>query len=94
MSGEVPEADWVYADNKPLGLCNIELTERIVSEKLDRLRDDKAAGSDDLLPGFLNAVKQEIVCPLVILYKKVLRDEPVSNDWKEANVMPIIMPNI
>jgi len=57
MSGEVPEADRVYKDNGN-GLCDIEITERIVSEKLDRLRDDKAAASDDLLPRFLNAVKQ------------------------------------
>jgi len=59
-SGEVPEADWVYKDNDN-GLRDIEINEKIVSEKLDRLRDDKAAGSDDLLPRFLNAIKQEIV---------------------------------
>jgi len=88
MSGEVPEADWVYKDNDN-GLSDIEITERIVSKKLDRLRDDKAAGSDDLLHRFLNAVKQELVCPLVILFKKVMRNEAVPMDWKEANVVPI-----
>ena len=44
--GEVPEADWVYKDNDN-GLRDIEITEKIVSEKLDRLRDDKAAGVQD-----------------------------------------------
>ena len=82
-SEEVPEADWVYKDSDN-GLRDIEITKKIVSEKLDRLRDDKAAGSDDLLPRFLNAIKQEIVCPLVILFKKVLSEEAVPVDWKEA----------
>ena len=45
-SGEVPEADWVYKDNDN-GLSDIVITEKIVSEKLDRLRDDKAAGVQD-----------------------------------------------
>ena len=33
------------------GLCDIEITEKIVLEKLDGLRDDKAAGADDLFQG-------------------------------------------
>jgi len=87
-SEEVAEADWVYKDNDN-GLRDIEITEKIVSEKLARLRDDKAAGSDDLLPRFLNAIKQEIVCSLVILFRKVLSEEAVPVDWKKANVVPI-----
>ena len=35
------------------GLCDIEITEKIVLEKLDGLRDDKAAGADDLVPRVL-----------------------------------------
>ena len=48
-SGEVPEADWMYKENDR-GLCDIVITEKIVLEKLDGLRDDKAAGADDLVP--------------------------------------------
>jgi len=33
-------------------LCDIEITEKLVSEKLDRLKDDKTAGADDLVPRF------------------------------------------
>ena len=43
-SGEVPEADWMYKENDR-GLCDIVITEKIVLEKLDGLRDDKAAGA-------------------------------------------------
>ena len=59
-SGEVPKADWLYKDNDN-GLRDIEITKKIVSEKLDRLRDNKAAGSDDLLPRFLNVIGQEFL---------------------------------
>ena len=36
-------------------------SKKIVLEKLDGLRDDKAAGADDLVPRFLNSIKQELV---------------------------------
>ena len=87
-SGEVPEADWMYKENDR-GLCDIVITEKIVLEKLDGLRDDKAAGADDLVPRFLNSIKHELVSPLVILFRKVLDEETVPRDWKEANIVPI-----
>jgi len=42
-------------------LTDIDITKEKVSAKLDRLRDDKAAGADDLLPRFLNSIKKEII---------------------------------
>jgi len=35
-SGNIPEAALVYKENAN-GLCDIEITEKLVSEKLDRL---------------------------------------------------------
>ena len=87
-SGNIPEATWVYKE-KTNGLCDIEITEKLISEKPDRLRDAKAAGADDLVPRFLNGIKQEIVSPLAILFRKVLDEQEVPLDWKEANVIPI-----
>jgi len=88
MSGEVPEAVWMYKENFSR-LCNIEITEKKRLEKLHNIRDDKAAGADVLVPGFLNGVKHELVSPLVILFRKVIDNETVPRDLKEANVMPI-----
>jgi len=51
-TGEVPEANWVYKENDN-ALNDIDITEEKVSAKLDKLRDDKAAGADDLLARFL-----------------------------------------
>ena len=48
-----------------------------------------SAGADELLPRFLNSIKKEITSPIVMLFKKVLKEETVPNDWKDANVVPI-----
>jgi len=42
----------VYKENDN-GVCDMPITEEIAMKKLDRLRDDKAAGTDDLVPRFL-----------------------------------------
>jgi len=42
-TGEIPEANWVYKENDN-GLTDIDITEEKVAAKLDRLRNDKAAG--------------------------------------------------
>jgi len=64
-----------------------EITEKKVLEKLHRLRDDKAAGADDLVLRFLSGIKHSMT--LVILFRKILDDETVARNWKEANVIPI-----
>jgi len=55
LSGEVPETVWMYEENVS-GLWAVEITEKIVSEKLYRLRDDKAAEAGDLVPRFINSI--------------------------------------
>ena len=87
-TGEVPEANWVYKENEN-GLNDIDITEEKVSAKLDKLRDDKAAAEDDLLPRFLNCIKKKIISPIVMLFKKVLREEIIPSDWRDANVVAI-----
>ena len=67
-------------------LNDIDIIEDKVSAKLDRLRDDKAVGADDLLPRFLSSIKKEIVSPLAIVFRKVISEETVPSDWREANV--------
>jgi len=39
---------------KDLGLCDIFFDEETVMQKLEKLRNDKAAGADELVPRFLN----------------------------------------
>jgi ribonuclease P/MRP protein subunit RPP40 len=70
-------------------LNDITVTEEIVRDKLCAVREDKAAGPDDLLPRFLAAVRQEICKPVCMIFKQSLAEASVPADWKEANVCPI-----
>ena len=36
--------------------------------RLDKLKDDKAAGADELIPRFLNKIKLELARPLTMFF--------------------------
>jgi len=44
----IPEAEWMYKGPMDEQLCDLDITEERVLSELVRLRDDKAAGADDL----------------------------------------------
>ena len=44
----------------------------MVTKQLSRLRDDKASGPDELVPRFLNEIREGIVQPLTLLFRKVV----------------------
>ena len=64
-------------------LCNLEITEEQVISELERLRDDKAAGADDLVPRFLNKIKVDISYPLTLLFQRIMEDREEPDEWKE-----------
>ena len=70
-------------------MCDISFDEVSVLKSLEKLRDDKAAGADELVPRFLNLIKQELACPLTILFQSIMACESVPDDWKKANVVPV-----
>jgi len=37
----------------------------------------------------LNSIKKEIIFPLVVIFRKVLNEKTVPNDWRDTNVVPI-----
>jgi len=86
---DIPEAKCVFPGNEDLGMCGIFFDEETVLQKLEKLRDDKAAGADELVPRFLNLIKQELACPLTILFQSIMASESVPDDWKVANVVAI-----
>jgi len=45
-------------------LCDISFDEASVLKSLEKLRDDKTVGAEELLSRFLNLIKQELACPL------------------------------
>ena len=66
---------------------DISFDEETVLQKLGKLRDDKAAGPDELVPRFLNLIKQELACPPTILFWSIMQSESVPDDWKVANIV-------
>jgi len=70
-------------------LLDIDISEEIVMKKLKLLRQDKAGGPDELIPRLLTMIHEEICYPLTLLFKKLLTEGAVPNDWKRANVAPI-----
>jgi len=87
--GDVPEVKWEYRDQQSIGISDIIIDEDAVMSRLDKLRDDKAAGADELIPRFLNKIKLELARPLTMFFRKVMDNEQVPGEWKDANVIPI-----
>ena len=87
--GDVPEAKWEYRDQQSIGISDIIIDEDAVMSRLDKLRDDKAAGADELIPRFLNKIKLELARPLTMFFRKVMDNEQVPGEWKDANVITI-----
>ena len=65
--GHIPEATREYK-NKDDGLCDIEITEEKIINKLGKLRDDKSGGVDELVPRFLNSIKHDLKVPLSLIH--------------------------
>jgi len=58
-----------------LEFCDIFVDEGIVMQKLEKLRDDKAEGADELVPLYLNLTKQELAFVLTILFHSIMVSE-------------------
>ena len=74
--------------------CNIpctalEITEKMVKNKIEKLKPHKAQGLDGINPRVIIEMKDWIAKPLADLMNKSLRDERLPQDWKDALVTPI-----
>ena len=70
-------------------LLELDINVEMVIEKLQKMRQDKAGGADELVPRLLILIKDEISYPLTVLFKNSLAEGVVPEDWKRANVSPI-----
>jgi len=75
-----PEAELMYKGPRDKQLCDLEITEKRVLCELERLRDDKAAGADDLVLRFLSKIKGGISYPLTLLFQRIMEDRV----WREG----------
>ena len=68
---------------------DILIDEAIVMSQLIKLRTDKATGVDEISPRLLSEIKNEVCCPLTMLFRKSMDTGCVPDDWRLANVSPI-----
>ena len=68
---------------------NIEVNELRILKAFNGLKENKAAGVDDLNSSFILGSKDGLVKPLEMIFKHSLETGEIPNDWKKANVTAI-----
>jgi len=71
-------------------LRDIEITRDSISNKLSKLKANKAPGMDGIVPRLLVENADILNLPLLYMYKKSMDSGRVPNDWKKANVTAIL----
>jgi hypothetical protein len=64
-------------------LTDLEIDERMVIKKIDKLKKDSAPGPDNIHPRLLKELKYQVAGPLVKIFKKSLDMGVVPSDWKK-----------
>ena len=70
-------------------LFDIEITQDLVFQKLNKLVSNKSPGVHNLVPKVLIETAMDISKSLSMIFRKSLEDGVVPDDWKRANVAAI-----
>lgn len=70
-------------------LNDMDITTKMVSDKIKKLRPASAPGPDGIGVGLLQEMNHELAPALTVVYRKLLDSGHTPDDWKEANVTPI-----
>ena len=68
---------------------DIDLTEKLILEKLNSLDLSKSPGPDLLHPRVLYEVRHEIVYALKLIFERSLKDQQLPRDWKSSTITAI-----
>lgn len=79
----VADSDSTWNDNE------LQFTEAIVMEKLQKLKTDKSPGPDGIHPLLLKECAPVLAEPLSLIYQQSYATGTLPMDWKTANVVPI-----
>ena len=85
----IPQVENIFQGSPSEELNDLHITPDEVERLLGKLRDDKAAGADDIVPKLLREVRKEIAYPVSCIFRKSLEEGVIPDDWKMANVSPI-----
>lgn len=84
----LPSAERMFHDTNTEKLINKDIDEATAGKKLDKIRPDKAAGTDESSPRILNELKEEIWYPVLSIMASSIDTGVVPDDWKTAYVTP------
>jgi hypothetical protein len=77
------------AEMEAPSLETMDITYRMVQEKIRSLKPASAPGPDGIGPQLLQELQKELVPALVLIFRRSIQNEEVPEDWKCANVTPI-----
>jgi hypothetical protein len=82
----IPEAEEEEVE-VPMG--PVVVTQQMIRRKIKKLRKEAAPGPDEITPGMLKMLEDEVLLPLEIIFNKSLSTAQVPLEWRTANVTPI-----
>jgi ribonucleases P/MRP protein subunit RPP40 len=82
-----PTSYFNYSNSEVLSM--IEIDEKIVREKLDKINPGKSQGPDEINSKLLYELRIELVKPLTRLFQLSIESGEVPQDWRDACVTPL-----
>ena len=70
-------------------ISDVEINEKIVLDQIGRLREYSAPGPDKVANKLIIELKSELAKPLAVLFRKLLNESRIPNDWRLSNVTPV-----
>ena len=70
-------------------LANIEMEDKEVLDKLNKLKTNKAAGPNGIFPRVLKELSEIICKPLASIFRQSLETGEIPDDWKQGNIILI-----
>ena len=61
----------------------------MIAHKINKMKDNKSPGVDEIPPKLLKKMVEQISTPLVKLFNLSLEEGIVPSEWKEANITPL-----
>jgi hypothetical protein len=85
----IPESMQMFHGPEEVSLSDLDITKKMIRDKLTKIRLDKASGDDGISSRVINELQVELVEPLFIIFRKSLQSGEIPLDWRTANVSPI-----
>ena len=85
----IPEPKLLFEENSDQILTDVLITEKMVVEMLENLKEDKTSGVDGIHPKFLKEVRHEIGAVLAGIFNESIMSGVVPRDWRDAIITPL-----